>query len=137
VIYLFVSAAVFLLLDQCSKKAVWRYAPDRCISFGSLLRIRYDRNLNRIYQCDHVRNGLSLLLLTAFLSAITLRHYGGWFQSPVATLGLGLAFGGAAGNLLDILRHKYVVDFVDLGWWPIFNFADVGIVSGLALAFWR
>jgi hypothetical protein len=35
----------------------------------------------------------------------------------------GPRVGGAANNLLDILRYKYVEDFVDLGWWPIFNFA--------------
>jgi lipoprotein signal peptidase len=29
------------------------------------------------------------------------------------------------------------IDFIDFGWWPIFNFADVGIAGGLLLAFWR
>ena len=50
-------------------------------------------------------------------------------------IGLALALAGAAGNLVDILRWRYVVDFVDLGWWPVFNLADVGIVGGLLLAF--
>jgi len=48
--------------------------------------------------------------------------------------GLGMALGGAAGNLRDILRHRYIVDFIDLGWWPVFNLADVAIVGGLILA---
>jgi signal peptidase II len=137
VIYLFVSTAVFLMFDQYTKRAVRLYAPGRGVSFAPFLRIHYVHNLNQIYQRHQARVVLSLIWLTALLSAITLHHYGGWFQSPVATIGLGLAFGGAAGNLLDILRHKYVEDFVDLGWWPVFNFADVGIVGGLALAFWR
>jgi lipoprotein signal peptidase len=29
-----------------------------------------------------------------------------------------------------------VVDFIDLGWWPVFNLADIGIVGGLIAAFW-
>jgi signal peptidase II len=37
--------------------------------------------------------------------------------------------------LLDVLRRRHVVDFIDLGWWPVFNVADVGIVGGLVLAF--
>ncbi len=49
-------------------------------------------------------------------------------------LGIGCALGGAAGNLLDILRRQHVVDFIDLGWWPVFNLADVAIVGGLLLA---
>jgi signal peptidase II len=47
-----------------------------------------------------------------------------------------LALGGAAGNLRDILRRHYILDFIDLRWWPVFNLADVSIVAGLLLAFW-
>ncbi|OGI64564.1 MAG: hypothetical protein A2W18_09050 [Candidatus Muproteobacteria bacterium RBG_16_60_9] len=70
----------------------------------------------------------------ALLAAIVLHRSGAWFQNDVALLGLGLALGGAAGNLLDILRYRYIVDFIDLRWWPVFNLADVGIVGGLLLA---
>jgi signal peptidase II len=65
-----------------------------------------------------------------------LRRSGSWFHSQASLIGLGIAFAGAAGNLLDILRHRFVIDFIDLGWWPVFNLADVGIVGGLLLAFW-
>ena len=45
--------------------------------------------------------------------------------------------GGAFGNLLDRLRHGAVTDFLDFHvgayHWPAFNFADVAIVSGVAL----
>jgi signal peptidase II len=53
---------------------------------------------------------------------------------------LGLQLGGAIGNLLDRIRYGYVVDFVDIGFWPIFNVADAAIVSGvgiLAYCLWR
>jgi len=73
----------------------------------------------------------------AGVSAVTLHSSGRWFQSRLSLIGLGLALGGAAGNLLDIWRLKSVIDFVDFGWWPAFNLADVGIVGGLLLAFWQ
>ena len=38
--------------------------------------------------------------------------------------------GGALGNLADRLRMGRVTDFVDLGFWPIFNLADAAIVVG-------
>ena len=50
----------------------------------------------------------------------------------------GLVCGGAVGNVVDRLFREpgfpsgAVVDFFDLGWWPIFNIADVGIVTGAA-----
>jgi lipoprotein signal peptidase len=61
---------------------------------------------------------------------------GRFLQHPIEVAGLGCALGGAAGNLTDILRQGYVLDFVDLGWWPVFNVADIGIVGGLLAAFW-
>jgi signal peptidase II len=45
----------------------------------------------------------------------------------------GLLMAGAMGNLLDRLRLNYVIDFLDLGWWPIFNVADMAIVCGAIL----
>lgn len=77
-----------------------------------------------------------LAWVVALISAIALYSLGFWFHSTVALCGLGLAFGGAAGNLVDILRFRSVVDFIDLRWWPVFNFADAAIVAGLVLAFW-
>ena len=47
---------------------------------------------------------------------------------------LGLVLGGAIGNGVDRLRQGYVVDFIDLHRWPIFNVADMAIVIGIALA---
>lgn len=52
---------------------------------------------------------------------------------PVLWLGLALPLGGAVGNMLDRIRIGRVVDFLDLGWFPVFNIADSGITVGAAL----
>lgn len=45
-----------------------------------------------------------------------------------------LVIGGAIGNLIDRVRHGYVIDFIDAYWrgnhWPAFNVADSAIVAG-------
>lgn len=46
---------------------------------------------------------------------------------------LGLQVGGAIGNLIDRLRFGYVIDFVDIRVWPVFNLADFSISLGVAL----
>jgi len=94
-------------------------------------------NKNPLYRSENARLAMTIALVFAGVSAVTLHSSGGWFQSRLSLIGLGLALGGAAGNLLDIWRHKAVTDFVDFGWWPAFNLADVGIVGGLLLAFWH
>ncbi len=136
-IELLASGVVLLLLDQWSKRMVQRHVPDRCISWGPILRIRYATNLRELYRRKGARAVLVLVWFAALVSAILLRRSGVWFQGHVALFGLGLAFGGAAGNLLDILRRRCIVDFIDLRWWPVFNLADVAIVGGLVVALWH
>lgn len=46
-----------------------------------------------------------------------------------------LIFGGAIGNLIDRIRFGYVVDFLDLRWWPVFNVADIALTVGVSLLF--
>jgi signal peptidase II len=51
---------------------------------------------------------------------------------------LGLPLGGAIGNLIDRIRQGFVVDFIDLSFWPlhewpIFNLADSSIIAGVVL----
>lgn len=65
--------------------------------------------------------GSVLLALTVFESA------------ALAQVGLGLAAGGATGNVPDRLRGRAIVDFVELGRWPVFNIADAAITCGIAL----
>lgn len=131
------SGAVLLLLDQWSKMKVHLCLPDRCISYGPILRIRCVTNLDSVYKRKGARAVLVLVWVVALVSAIILYRSGAWFQSHAALFGLGLAFGGAAGNLLDILRRRCIVDFIDLRWWPIFNLADAAIVAGLVVALWH
>ncbi|SDZ16818.1 signal peptidase II [Proteiniborus ethanoligenes] len=50
-------------------------------------------------------------------------------------LALAMVIGGAVGNLIDRIRLGYVVDFVDVNFWgiydfPVFNLADSFIVIG-------
>ena len=51
-----------------------------------------------------------------------------WFLN----LCLGLQMGGAIGNLIDRIRVGYVVDLIDLTFWPVFNIADSAICVGVA-----
>lgn len=41
-----------------------------------------------------------------------------------------LLLGGAASNLVDRLRFGFVMDYIDLKVFPVFNLADVAIVLG-------
>ena len=53
----------------------------------------------------------------------------------MARLALLLLAGGAFGNGLDRLFRGYVVDFIHLTHWPVFNVADIYITAGGILLF--
>jgi signal peptidase II len=54
-------------------------------------------------------------------------------------LGYALFLAGALGNGLDRLLLGYVVDFIHLHYWPVFNVADICITAGalVLLLRWR
>lgn len=48
-------------------------------------------------------------------------------------LALALVAGGAIGNLIDRVVAGAVTDFFDLGWFPVFNIADIALDVGVAI----
>lgn len=67
-----------------------------------------------------------------------------WFlrssSGRLSAVAVGLVIGGAIGNLIDRAARSDrgfmgggVVDFVDVGWWPVFNVADAAVVVGVIL----
>ena len=88
---------------------------------------------------SNVRGKRLLLELIAAAALVGMAVFA-WRSAPeqrVRRIALGLVAGGTLGNLVDRLRDGAVVDFVR--WrvgdhlWPIFNVADVALVTGVAL----
>jgi signal peptidase II len=135
-IYLLASGVLFLIIDQASKRLIELRFADRAVVCGPYLKIRRVSNAQRLYRRSGFRIALVVVWSAAFVSALILSGQGS-FTGVAAAIGVGAALGGALGNLLDIIRTKSVRDFIDLGWWPVFNVADVAIIGGLAMAFLR
>jgi signal peptidase II len=51
----------------------------------------------------------------------------------VYAAGFALALAGALGNLGDRVLRGYVVDFIRVPHWPVFNLADIWITIGIGL----
>jgi signal peptidase II len=74
-----------------------------------------------------VLGSLALLAFVAFVAS-RWRQLGGWSR-----LGTVLVLAGGLGNLTDRLLRGYVIDFMHLHAWPVFNVADVALCVGLPL----
>lgn len=132
---LWLSAALVLLVDRLTKALVAaRLADGSVIHLGSWLCIRHVANRGRGRSSAQGRwASLITGTLTLGLLGLVLKEQL-FFQTPAAQIGLGAALGGAASNLHDRLRRGLVIDFLDLGWWPVFNLADVAITLGVGVA---
>jgi signal peptidase II len=121
-------------LDQASKTLLLRrLRPTREIRIGAAVQLRRVINVDWALGPHATGTGLVLLWGLAVSSALLLWTLDGSI-GRTACVGIGVALGGATGNLLDRFVRGGVVDFIDIHFWPVFNLADAGIVAGLGLA---
>ena len=59
------------------------------------------------------------------------------YKNKLDNFALGLLLGGTIGNLIDRLVYGYVIDFIDLGFWPSFNLADSFSTIGVFLLLYK
>jgi signal peptidase II len=132
-------AAAVLILDQIAKQWVAAaLGPATMTRFipiiGDSVRIAYSHNTGVAFS---LFTGHPELLTVAALLIITGAVYFYATQLPnhraLVQAIMGLIMGGAFGNLVDRIRLGYVVDFIQVGWFPIFNLADSAISVGAAL----
>lgn len=135
------TAAAVIVLDQISKVMV-----DKTISiYGSIpiipgfFNLVHMRNRGMAFGLLN-RPGSDLsyyFLLIATLGAVVLLFF--WFRSlkdeeRSIVIGISLILGGAIGNLIDRIRLREVIDFLDFYvgglHWPSFNVADSAITVG-------
>jgi signal peptidase II len=80
-----------------------------------------------------------VLTLVAMCVVVGIIWMGRRLVSPWWAVGLGMILGGALGNLVDRFFRSpgpfrgHVVDFLSVGWWPVFNVADPAVVGGAIL----
>jgi signal peptidase II len=132
----FLLAGCVLLVDQLTKLFVyWRLVEGRSVSLGWVrIRLVLSAGGSRLFAGD--RRAMLLVWGSAVASIVFVMWHGHFFEHPAAQAGLSAAMGGATSNLYDRLRRGAVIDFLDLGWWPVFNLADVAITLGAMTALW-
>jgi signal peptidase II len=127
------ASAVILVMDQATKAFVLARAhrPQGSLAGHNWVRPIYQ--IGTVFGSFRNRRALLLLWIVVLVGISLLILRVEPFQEPAAYVGLGIAVGGATGNLLDIMRRGTIVDFIDIRIWPVFNIADAAIVLGVAV----
>jgi signal peptidase II len=104
---------------------------------GSILQLTYVENTGAAFGLG---SGLTLLFsLIALGVVIAILRMAGRLGSLPWAIALGGLLGGAVGNLIDRLTREpgpgrgFVVDFIELPYWPVFNVADMCVVGSAIL----
>jgi signal peptidase II len=130
-----VTLGVFLL-DQWSKAAVSAYINGNggpVSLLGGKVLFNIVHNTGAAFGILPNQTVLFILIALAIVAGLIFSYHR-LAQGPLwIRVGLGLVLGGAIGNLTDRVRLGYVVDFIDLRWWPVFNLADSSIVIGVCI----
>ena len=129
-----VAIAIVFSLDQVTK-AVVRHSLLLYDSFPreGVIRITHTFNTGSAFGLFPDQTLFLILASLAGIGIILIVYRSHPFSSFPLRLSLGMQLGGAAGNLIDRLRTGQVTDFIELGFWPVFNIADASIVIGIVI----
>ncbi|MBU4305689.1 MAG: signal peptidase II [Candidatus Omnitrophica bacterium] len=131
-------STVFILLDQISKLAVLKrlHQNESVPIINNIFHITLVYNSGSAFGILRNQNWiLTYISVFAIVLIFFLLVRRPRFSSDLYLYlwqgALLLVLCGATGNLIDRIRLGYVVDFLDFRIWPVFNFADSMITSGV------
>ena len=114
------SAGLVLIADQATKAAAQRLPPQGS-AHAAAVSFKVVRNphggIGRLAVPRPVAIASGLVVGMMALTAIAVIGP----LPEVTVVGFGVTVGGTAGNVADLLLRGYVVDFVGIGRWPVFN----------------
>ncbi len=133
--YFFLISLIIFFFDQLIKDYIHIYKPNFRI-------IHYVNNTGGAFGFFQGWNGLLAFLTFAVLGVIIYLYVSKsyYFKETPIAVSAALIVGGALGNLVDRLTYGYVIDYIDLGFWPVFNLADIALTIGvviLLVSWWR
>lgn len=134
--YYFIIIGIIIVADQISKYYIQSnmYLTQSVPVIEGILHITYIHNFGAAF---NIFEGMRILLIiitlsanAAFLVIIFLKR-----KKAHWSLLLSLSFiaGGGIGNLINRIFIGYVVDFIDLRFWPVFNVSDIFVCTGCGI----
>lgn len=131
----YLTAFLIAAIDQSLKYLVHNnLALGRSIPLiGNIIKFTYVRNTGAAFSF-FVGFSSYLAVIGAIVSiAVVYFHYRMPAKNYFLQTALAFVLGGSLGNLLDRFLRSYVIDYIDITIWPVFNFADVMINVGVVM----
>lgn len=131
----FIGGGILFICDQILKNWACRnlYGRPNFLIFNNFFSLEF-------YQNRGIAFGFPLLPAFFYFSAclifvfLIIAGLNFWRRKKYfALLGVLLVALGALSNFIDRLRFGYVIDYLNLAFWPVFNLADLMILGGVLM----
>lgn len=135
IIFVAVFLAV-LVFDQLIKYFVYVFRPEINLK---ILSIHFVQNTGAGFGILKSQTGM-LAVISLIVAMAVIFFYRKIPREAIPQFLFALFLGGVFGNLVDRVFRSSVIDFIDFGFWPAFNIADVAIsvsVIGMIVYFWK
>jgi signal peptidase II len=133
--FFYVLALAILIIDQ-----LFKYLVHQSMSLGQsiplldgILKLTYVRNTGAAFSLFVGFSPYLLVIGVIVALAVIYFHYKIPARNYYLQTGLAFILGGSLGNLVDRIFRSYVIDYLDVTIWPVFNFADIMINIGVIL----
>jgi signal peptidase II len=133
-LFLFFPLAIFaLFLDQASKIYFNTILTQPISLLGDFFSLRIEHNVGMAFSLT-LPYPLQLTLNLVFFAGLVVYLFRQLdLSKSLSQIILAILVAGALGNILDRLRLGYVVDFISIGSFPVFNLADSFITVSIFL----
>ena len=134
--FFIITATLIVLIDQLTKYLIHTFSSKYQLLF---IKIHLITNTGAGFGILAGKTWLlAIISLLVFIGIIL--YYKEIPKEKLPQLLFSLLLGGVAGNMIDRFFRGYVIDFIDLSFWPVFNIADTAItlsVIGIIYYYWK
>jgi signal peptidase II len=133
--FFYAGALLVFALDQFFKHLVHQFMHfgQSVPLLGDFVKLTYVRNTGAAFSLFVGFSPYLSIIGVLVVILVIYYHYRVPANNYLLQTGLACLLGGSIGNLADRLIRSYVIDYLDITIWPVFNFADIMINVGVLL----
>ncbi len=133
---IFIIALITFVIDQIIKSLSLVYLINIPI-IPNILSLTYAKNYGIAFSMLKEKRiiiiAISILLISFLIYVLKKDYISKNKDTWLVNIAFGILFGGILGNLFDRIVRGFVIDYINVSFFSIFNLADIAITFGVVL----
>lgn len=133
---IFIITLITFVIDQIIKSLSLVYLINIPI-ISNILSLTYAKNYGIAFSMLREKRiiiiAISILLISFLIYVLKKDYISKNKDTWLVNIAFGILFGGILGNLFDRIVRGFVIDYINVSFFSIFNLADIAITFGVVL----